>query len=100
MIKYAAWMYHFLLFFSDSGPDIDGLVQGRRNSIANALELRLSCTNPSTSYIPLSDNRGLESGAIRTQEIFPQIHTIATMGSLAFVSFTFDLCSASVTPML
>ena len=27
---------------------IDGLVQERRNSIANALELRLSCTNPST----------------------------------------------------
>ena len=26
---------------------VDGLVQGRRNSIANALELRLSCTNPS-----------------------------------------------------
>ena len=26
--------------------DIDGLVQERRNSIANALELRLSCTNP------------------------------------------------------
>ena len=26
---------------------IDGLVQDRRNSIANALELRLSCTNPS-----------------------------------------------------
>ena len=25
---------------------IDGLVQERRNSIANALELRLSCTNP------------------------------------------------------
>ena len=25
----------------------DGLVQERRNSIANALELRLSCTNPS-----------------------------------------------------
>ena len=24
---------------------IDGLVQERRNSIANALELRLSCTN-------------------------------------------------------
>ena len=23
-----------------------GLVQGRRNSIANVLELRLSCTNP------------------------------------------------------
>ena len=26
---------------------IDGFVQLRRNSIANALELRLSCTNPS-----------------------------------------------------
>ena len=26
---------------------IDGLVQERRNSIANALELCLSCTNPS-----------------------------------------------------
>ena len=25
---------------------MDGLVQERRNSIANALELRLSCTNP------------------------------------------------------
>ena len=29
----------------------NGLVQERRNSIANALELRLSCTNPSTSDI-------------------------------------------------
>ena len=27
--------------------DIDGWMQERRNSIANALELRLSCTNPS-----------------------------------------------------
>ena len=30
---------------------IDGLVQERRNSIANALELRLSCTNPSICYL-------------------------------------------------
>ena len=29
---------------------IDGLVQERRNSIANALELRLSWTNPSIQY--------------------------------------------------
>ena len=29
---------------------IDGLVQERRNSIAKALELRLSCTNPSMWY--------------------------------------------------
>ena len=27
--------------------NIDGLVQERRNSVANALELLLSCTNPS-----------------------------------------------------
>ena len=30
---------------------IDGLVQERHNSIANALELRLSCTNPSNYLI-------------------------------------------------
>ena len=34
-------------FFSFLAILIDGLVQERRNSIANALELRLSCTNPS-----------------------------------------------------
>ena len=37
---------HFLML-----GHIDGLVQGRRNSIANALELRLSCTNPSTRHM-------------------------------------------------
>ena len=30
---------------------VDGLVQERRNSIADALELRLSCANPSISYL-------------------------------------------------
>ena len=37
---------------SEMGPPqyhIDGLVQERRNSITKALELRLSCTNPSIS---------------------------------------------------
>ena len=29
---------------------VDGLGQERRNSIANALELRISCTNPSMSF--------------------------------------------------
>ena len=33
---------------SFSNDNINGLVQERRNSIANVLELRLSCTNPST----------------------------------------------------
>ena len=31
---------------------IDGLVQERRNSIANTLELRLSCTNASKGEFP------------------------------------------------
>ena len=30
---------------------VDGLMQERRNSIANALELRLSCTNPSMCQV-------------------------------------------------
>ena len=34
----------------DSKTCVDGLVQERRNSIANALELHLSCTNPSIWY--------------------------------------------------
>ena len=33
---------------------IDGLVQERRNSIAKALELHLSCTNPSTHSVDIS----------------------------------------------
>ena len=36
--------------------NIDGLVQERRNSIANAIELRLSCTNPSI-FAPFSQPR-------------------------------------------
>ena len=36
------------------GPyHFDGLMQERRNSIANALELRLSCTNPSILFMSL-----------------------------------------------
>ena len=33
---------------------IDGLVQERRNSIANALELRFSCTNPSVWNVAIT----------------------------------------------
>ena len=32
-------------------PHIDGLMQERRNSSALAVELRLSCTNPSVSAL-------------------------------------------------
>ena len=38
------WSYHSLIL---RRPYINGLAQERRNSIAEALELRLSCTNPS-----------------------------------------------------
>ena len=41
-----------LAFFFSTSQHFDGLVQERRNSIANALELRLSCTNPLTSGNP------------------------------------------------
>ena len=35
---------------------MDGLVQERRNSIANALELHLSCTNASKDETPFCIN--------------------------------------------
>ena len=46
------WPYFILkpyniLYMGTSSPHIDGLVQERCNSIGNALELRLSCTNQS-----------------------------------------------------
>ena len=47
----------------------DGLVQERRNSIAYALELRLSCTNLSICslpYGPLSSPRGAYTGSFTT----------------------------------
>ena len=48
--------YWVLWIFRTPPRIINGLVQERRNSIANALELRLSCTNTSNLYplwIPL-----------------------------------------------
>ena len=39
--------------FHTKGKHTNGLMQERRNSIATALELRLSCTNPS-QWIPLT----------------------------------------------
>ena len=52
--KCILWQYHLTLsayrdmpLYHVTAQQIDGLVQKRRNSIANTLELRLSCTNPS-----------------------------------------------------
>ena len=39
-------IFFLILFHSDTIPNIDGLVQERRNSIALAMELCLSWTNP------------------------------------------------------
>ena len=45
------YIYGYIFFRAPiSICHIDGLVQERHNSIANALELRLSCTNPSIWY--------------------------------------------------
>ena len=49
--------------FSDWQYYIDGLVQERCNSIANALELRLSCTKPSI----YSQHNSSTDGEIQTQ---------------------------------
>ena len=46
-----------------TNSQIDGLVQERRNSIANALELRLSYTNPSQcEFTDLDCNHKEEKG--------------------------------------
>ena len=52
-------------------PYIDGLVQERRNSIANALELRLtvSCTNPSM-YIYIHHQISIQDVLLSTKILF------------------------------
>ena len=47
-MKLFLWMW--IVFHSCLTSPVDGLVQERHNFIANALELHLSCTNPSTCY--------------------------------------------------
>ena len=54
---YLNWWWSSLL------AHIDGLMQERRNSIANAMELRLSCTNPSIYTASLDLNEWTE-GAV------------------------------------
>ena len=46
-ISFLKYDWQFCWEWSNHGEYIDGLVQERRNFIANALELCLSCTNPS-----------------------------------------------------
>ena len=63
-------------------------VNARRNSIANALELRLSCTNPSIHFLPKYSQK--------TLHISP---SPASYG-VTFVSSWSDLCPVLVTDML
>ena len=48
------WKFHMnivtITILIQLGAHFDGLVHERRNSIANTLELRFSCTNPSICY--------------------------------------------------
>ena len=78
-------------------PYADGLVQERRNSTANALELRLSCTNPSICMCLSCTHTGFElqkrwawwcHGSNRCQDIRrhtaePRIRDVSHMISLA-----------------
>ena len=58
LVKPIAWVMNDNDFYSN----ISGFVQERRNSTANALELRLSCTNPLTcSLVPI--RQALDYGA-------------------------------------
>ena len=63
---------------------IDGLVQERRNSIANALDLRLSCSNPSRWRLPngtlnLTQSRVTSRGLNKTYVILRKIFSKRTM---------------------
>ena len=47
IVKPELFISKFTSLWKTLKDSIAGLVQGKRNSIANALELRLPCTNPS-----------------------------------------------------
>ena len=53
-MKYYFGLYEIIYIYSKQYSNIDGLMQERRNSIAEALELRLSCINPSICSIQLA----------------------------------------------
>ena len=58
-------------------------MQERRNSIANALELRLSCTNPSICDWTLTFCTGVSAPAFSTRapESLSMLHTVTTIGT-------------------
>ena len=80
---------------------IVGLVQERRNSIANALELRLSCTNPSIYYpclsIYLSDKHSQSHPSV-LRATHPSLHefTATLTDSSILLSFHIATLSSSL----
>ena len=57
--RFTFWIVSWICLVPSKSPEqqnIDGLMQGRRNSSALAMELRLSCTNPSTCCLPYTAN--------------------------------------------
>ena len=55
---------------------IDGLVQERRNSSASAMELRLSCTNPSVCTFFLYNNICKLESLLSAENFFPRISSL------------------------
>ena len=67
--KYTLLLFHFSLTYNYNfwhpPQQLDGLVQERRNSTANAMELHFSCTNPSSCAVKKlqqSLNQNLDKG--------------------------------------
>ena len=57
---------------------IDGLVQEKRNSIANALELRLSCTNPTIYASAIS----FVEAAIKSEKDYDPVFIVSGNGRI------------------
>ena len=57
--------------FTSDANLIDGLVQERRNSIANALKLRLSCINPLLCCLLLCSQESQDTGRLVSPPISP-----------------------------
>ena len=81
MELFTLWWHHF-----------DGLVQVRRNSIANALELHLSCTTPSTYTHSLQIALEIPMASILSLPISIDLRCRSTCG----LGFATDSCLAII----
>ena len=61
-ISHNVFVGHFIIIH------VDGLVQERRNSTANALELHLSCINPSMCDLVCTDWNTIEEKFVISHE--------------------------------